>query len=448
MKTLVDCVSGFRLRDKCAFVYKTGFRTLSYSYKSVHLMSLQTAAFLKSLGLKKGDRVIIWAPNSPQWAVFFLGCVLAGVVAVPLDVHCSAGFVREIKRRVGAKLVFQTRYKARVVSVKTVVAEELEDLIAGFKPVGLPKVKASDVVQILYTSGTTSKPKGVVHDHGNLVGNVEAVAKVFEVGESDKLLSVLPLSHVFEQTGGFWLALSRGATVVYLRTLKPSVLAETIKKERVTSMLVVPRVLSLFESSLEDRFKARGLSWVLSGLLGVSALLPFGLRKAFFWFVHCKFGGQFRYFVVGGAPFSAEQERFWRVLGFSVFQGYGMTEASPVISINVPGCKKEGSVGKVLPGCVARLNEQGEILFKGVNVTRGYFNDPEKTRELFEDGWLKTGDVGEFDSDGFLYLKGRKKNMIAVSSGLNVYAEDVESVLNRQQGVRESCVVGVSSWWR
>ena len=445
MKTLVDYVSGFRLRSKSAFVYKTGFRTLSYSYKSVRLMSLQTAAFLKSLGLKKGDRAIIWAPNSPQWAVFFLGCVLAGVVAVPLDVHCDPGFVREIKKRVGAKLVFQTRYKAKAVSVRTVVAEELEDLIANLKPADLPKVKESDIVQILYTSGTTSKPKGVVHDHKNLVGNVEAVAKVFKVEESHKLLSVLPLSHVFEQTGGFWLALSRGATVVYLRTLKPSALAETIKKDRVTAMLVVPRVLSLFESSMKDRFSAANLSWVLSGLLGASAALPFGLRKAFLWFVHRKFGRQFRYFVVGGAPFSREQERFWSVLGFSVFQGYGMTEASPVISINSPGCSKAGSVGKILPGCAARLNDQGEVFFKGVNVTRGYFKDPEKTRGLFENGWLKTGDLGELDSEGFLYLKGRKKNMISVSSGLNVYAEDVESVLNSQQGIRESCVVGIQA---
>ena len=417
MKTLIDLIRGFEHRDKDALIYKTGFRTLHYSYRSLYLKSLKTASLLNSLGLRKGDRVLVLAPNSPQWAMFFLGCILSGIVVVPLDVHSKPDFIRDIQKQVKAGLVFQTRYKSKILSVKTLLAEELEDSLDSQKLPKLPAIKESDWMQILYTSGTTSKPKGVIHTHKNIVSNVKSVSKAFPVDDSYRLLSVLPLSHVFEQTGGFWTALANGAAIIYLRTLKPSSLLETIRKERISAMLVVPSILSLFRSSMEQRFRSKNLLPALKALTGISELLPFSSRKFFSWLIYSKFGSQFRFFVVGGAPFSPEDEKFWNSLGFETLQGYGMTEASPVISLSTPREKRTGCVGRVLSGVVAKTGRDGELLFKGPNITQGYFNDPEKTGDLFEDGWLRTGDVGAIDPEGFVSLRGRKKYVIVTPSG-------------------------------
>lgn len=445
MKTLVDYIHEFPQRNREAMVYKTGFRTLKYSYSEVYESSLKVAAFLQQQGVKKGDKAIIWAPNSPEWGMFFLGCILNGVIAVPIDVRSDRQYLNHVQQQAKAKIVFQTKYRPKYLDVKTFFAEDLDILTANCKEQKLPEIKESDIVELLYTSGTTAAPKGVILTHRNIVSNLESVRKVIEVNEEYRLLSVLPLSHVFEQTVGFFLPLAVGATIVYLRTLKPSALIEAMKEEKITVALVVPRILLSFEDNITNEFKRKRLYTAFKCLAFATAKLPFSIRKYLFFPLHAKFGSSFRFFGIGGAPFDKEQEIFWHRLGFLVLQGYGLTETSPIVTFNSPSKRKLGSVGKVLPGVEVITGEDGEILVKGPNVTQGYYRDEEKTKAAFSNGWLKTGDIGVFDKDGFLFLKGRAKDAIITGEGLNVYAEDVEAVLNSMTGIKDSAVIGVKA---
>ncbi len=447
MKNLTEYIHKFSEQDKghkTAIIYKTGFRTLKYSYREIYEKSLKVAALLQQEGVKKGDRVIIWAPNSPEWGVFFLGCILNGTIAVPIDVRADKAYLNHVQQQVNAKLVFQTKYRPRYLNIKIIFAENLDISLANCKrlKLKLPEIAESDIVELLYTSGTTSIPKGVTLTHRNIVSNLESVKKVLDITGKYRLLSVLPLSHVFEQTNGFFLPLIAGATIVYLRTIKPSALIETVNKEKITVMLVVPRILSLLEDSIINEFRRKRLYFFFRGLALVAGKMPFFLRKCLFLPLHMKFGGSFEFFGVGGAPFDKERELFWHRLGFLALQGYGLTEASPNVTFNLPHKRRIGSVGTVLPGEQVITGENNEILVRGPNVTQGYYNDREKTRNSFTDGWLKTGDIGTFDKDGFLFLKGRSKDVIITSEGLNVYAEDVEAVLNNMPGIRESAVIG------
>ena len=440
-RTLVEYAHKFSSFRKTAFLYKTGFRTFSYSYADVYAKSLKVASLLQKLNIKKGDKVIIWAPNSPEWGIFFLGCILNGVIAVPIDIRSDKHFLNRVQKEVKAKLLFQTKFKPKAAK-HVIFAEELEDLIVELKAPKLPNVIGSDVVELLYTSGTTASPKGVILTHKNIVSNLHSIKKSITIDSDFVLLSLLPLSHVFEQTIGFFLALTAGATVIYLRTLKPSAIVDVMKEEHVTNMLVVPRILESLQNNILQEISHKKLGIPFQLLLQIATAMPYPFRKYLFWPIHRKLGS-LKFFVVGGAPLDINLEKFWNNLGITALQGYGLTETAPVVTCNVLGKRKIGSVGKVLLNQTVKIASDGEILVKGPNITPGYYNDAEKTEASFTKGWFKTGDMGTFDRDGFLFLKGRKKDIIVTSEGLNVYPEDVEAVLNKLPAIHDSCVIGI-----
>lgn len=447
MQTLTDLFNEFPVHgDSPAIIYRTGVRRLVFSYRKLHDLALRMNSLLARRGIGKGDRVVLWAPNSPWWAVAFWGCVARGAVAVPVDFMSGADRAATIAELSGARLAVQSRLKPEnLTAIPSLMAEELEILLQGCEPlVACSDVTPEDVAELVYTSGTTGSPKGVVLTHDNLVANLLQVnEQIPVVGPEYVFLSLLPLSHMFEQMGGFLTPLYRGAAMVHLRTLKPSAIMEAFGEEDIRAVVCVPRLLQLLRSSIEREIDARGLGGAFRRLLQVSDRLPIGLKKLVFYPVRRRFGRHFAMFVSGGASLAPELFRFWRALGFTVIEGYGLTECAPVLTANTMAHQVEGSVGTPLPGVEMRL-EEGELLVRGANVFPGYHENPEATRQAFTpDGWFRTGDLGTIDGEGNLRILGRRKELIVTGAGVNVYPEELEGVLNSLAGVREACVIGL-----
>lgn len=447
MQTLLDLFLTFADHaDKTALIYRSGVRRTTCSYAKLTELTLKMNRSLAEQGIGPGDKVILWAPNSPWWAIAFWGIILRGAIVVPVDFMSSAERAATIADLTTARLVIQSRDKLeRLSSYPALLIEELEfklDLLEPLPP--LVAADADDIAQLIYTSGTTGAPKGVILTHRNLITNLLQIDRHLPVVTADfTFLSLLPLSHMFEQMAGFFTPLSHGATIVYLRTLKPSAIMEALAGEDIHAMIVVPRLLHLLKGSIEAELTSKHLAGLLPTLLSWGERRSRAGRKRLFFPVQRKFGTHFTLFVSGGAPLDPELFRFWDTLGFMVVEGYGLSETSPVLTANRLEEQRYGSVGTVLPGVELRI-DHGEILAKGANIFPGYYQNPVATSAAFtEDGWFRTGDLGELDQDGWLKIKGRGKDLIVTGAGINVYPDEIEGILNKLPGVREACVIGL-----
>ena len=447
MLTLLDILHGFPGRgSKTAMVFRTGVRRFVYSYEQLHDYALKMNCWLAGRGVGQGDTVLIWGPNGPWWAVAFWGCVARGAVVVPVDFMSGLERAGTIAGLTDVRLAIQSRYKAeRLVDRPEVLMEDLEYLLADVEP--LPAAAAcspGETAQIIYTSGTTGNPKGVILTHGNLIANLKQVNEhIPVVGPEFNFLSLLPLSHMFEQMGGFLTPMYRGAAITYLQTLKPSAILAALHEEDIYAVIAVPRLLQLLRGSIERQLAEKHLSGPFAGMLTIGERLPIACRKILFSPVRRKFGAHFTLFVSGGAALAPDDFHFWNSMGFTVLEGYGLTECSPVLAANTFERQVPGSVGKALPGVLLRA-EKSEILAKGDNVFPGYYHNEQATREAFiSDGWFRTGDLGELDGEGNLYIRGRSKELIVTGAGVNVFPDEIENILNRTAGVREACVIGI-----
>jgi long-chain acyl-CoA synthetase len=444
MKTIADIIAGLKRHDKDAIVYKTGYRTFRLTYKQLHKKVLQTVAWLDELGIKKGDSIILWAYNSPNWTIVFLACAYRGIIVVPIDAKAVPEFVEKIHKAVHTKMLFYSAYKLPPhLTTQNFVLDYLDKYLEGRSASGVSEssVSENDLLEIVYTSGTTADPKGVMLTHKNLLANITAVKKTVNITSEQTFLSVLPLSHLFEQNPGFLAPLSIGCTIIYLQGIRPNLIFKTLKEERVTNIILVPRLLKLFADGIKREYESKGLTSMLNRFLAFEGSTE--MKKILFFPVHKKFGFHFQFFISGGAPLAEELDQFWTQMGFSILQGYGLTETSPVLTVNALEKKKDGSVGFALPGVDLKIQQGGEIYAKGDNITSGYYHKEKETRALFDDGWMRTGDIGEIDEDGFLYLKGRAKDMIVTAAGLNIYPEDIEQKLLEMPEVKDACVVGL-----
>ena len=445
-QTLAEIVHLFPRRQDCpAIKWFNGFRIQSYSYNELYDLACRCAALFASQGIRRGDRILLWAPNSPEWAVVFCACVISGVVLVPLDVRNPADFVRRIAEECEPRLLIRTQF--RRLDQLQCPSWLIETLFARLRETSRlsshPEIHGDDLAEIIYTSGTTGDPKGVMLSQGNIAANVTDVRIVIPADETYTLLSVLPLSHALEQTGGFWVPLAGGGCVVYMKILKPSAIFEVFQRESITVMVLVPRLLALLRQRIEKTLAEKHLSLYLRAGQALPTWTPRLLRKMFFMPVHRRFNPRFHHFVSGGAALDPTVERFWRNLGFVVLQGYGLTETSPVLTVGRPHAHKIGSVGLPLDRVELRLGEDHEIHARGPNVFSGYFKKSGVTAQVLKEGWFATGDVGEQDADGFLFIRSRKKDIIVTSDGVNVYPEDIERALEQHPGVKEACVLGV-----
>ena len=446
--TIVDFLreAAERHGPRDALLIKPAFRYIRWTYDKLWEDSGRVATLLQHRGLKKGDQAILWGPNSPHWVLAFFGCLRAGVVLIPLDLRSAPDYVARVISRTEPKLAFTSRFTPKGdvdLGVPEITFEELELAIADLPSPDPIPIHPDDLAEIMFTSGTTGDPKGVMLTHRNLTANIEGISQYISVDSSSRLLSILPLSHMYEQMGGLFFTLHSGASVTYPTSRQPSVLSRTMRERKITTMLMVPQALELLMNGIEREVIRQGKERLWKKLLKVAERTPFGLRRHLFRTVHKQFGGKLDLIVSGGAPLDRDLGRKWEMLGIKVLQGYGATEASPVISNHTMDERRPDSTGRPLPNVQVKISEQGEILVKGDNITPGYYNAPEETAKAFEDGWYKTGDLGYFDKDGFLHIQGRVKDMIVLSSGQNVFPQDIQTVLVKHPSVKDAIVIGL-----
>ncbi len=443
-------------REECAYRQHRGYRTESFTYGQVLETAFGLARELETRGIPKGDRVMLWGENSAEWVAAFFGCALRGVVVVPMDDGSAADFAMRVVQKVSAKLLIASRrHLQECAGAEPAIASfSLEDLAQiaarqGAAPTNVAFARG-DVLQIVFTSGTTAEPKGVVITHGNVLANIaplecemQGYLKYERLVHPIRFLNLLPLSHVFGQFLGMFLPPLLGGTVIFQEELKPSEVLNTIRRERVSVLASVPRVLQSLKQKIERDLEDRGETESFRRRFRSSQDQHFLRRWWTFRAVHRQFGWKFWAFISGGAALDSETEEFWGRLGYAVIQGYGLTETTSLISVNHPFRLGKGSIGKVLPGREVKLAQDGEILVRGGGVASGYWDEHGAQKVSDPQGWYRTGDIGALDEAGNLYFKGRKKEVIVTPAGRNIYPEDLEAALRRQPEVKDCVVVGI-----
>jgi long-chain acyl-CoA synthetase len=450
-------------RDERAYGQRSGYRMEWFTYAQVLEMAFRFADDLEARGIAKGNRVMLWGENGAEWVAAFFGCALRGVVVVPMDDRASAEFAGRVAGQVDAKLGVCSRRHAEEIEAPSVPVTSLEEVKIpalsqrtrqgrGTLEQAGAAIGRDDILQIVFTSGTTAEPKGVVITHGNVLANIapleremQAYLKYARWVHPVRFLNLLPLSHVFGQFLGMFLPPLLGGTVIFQEEFGPSEIVNTIRRERVSVLVSMPRVLQSLKQKIERDLEDRGKIKDFQRRFRASEGKHFLRRWWIFRGIRRQFGWKFWAFICGGAALDAETEQFWDRLGYAAIQGYGLTETTSLISVNHPFRLGKGSIGKVLAGREVKLAEDGEILIRGGGVAAGYWDGDRPTAGgvTDKDGWYRTGDVGALDDTGNLYFKGRKKEVIVTPGGLNIYPEDLEAALRRQPEVKDCVVVGI-----
>ncbi|HPT41945.1 MAG TPA: AMP-binding protein [Candidatus Gastranaerophilaceae bacterium] len=452
------------LDNKIALGMKSNIGWSELTFKGLGLLSRRLANHLIRIGVDKGDRVAILSESMPEWGAALFASVLSGAITIPLDIKLTIyelpSILNDCKPKVllvsNAYLELAIKLKEEISSIEQIVILNESPASSGHLSLhnieDVPDRKwrhraVSKTAFVIYTSGTTGTPKGVEISFKNVMAQMDSVTQCFDLGINDKFLSILPMNHLFELTVGFLSFLSKGTSIYYSQSLKPKDLFNIIQEKQITFMIVVPAFLKLLKSSIENEInqapKLKKL--IFNGMYNLASIVPLtGFRKFLFSGIHKKFGGKFKGCISGGAPLDVEVGKFFNILGIPVFEGYGLSEASPVVATNRHGKNKLGSIGPAIPNVQVRIDPQtGELLVKGDNVMKGYYNLPELTAQVIDqDGWLHTGDIARIDKDGYIFITGRIKSMIVLSGGKKVFPEEVEAVLEKSPKFAEICVFG------
>jgi long-chain acyl-CoA synthetase len=436
-----------------AFIHHRGYRIQRWTYSRVAADARRFARELEARGIGKGDAVLLWAENSPEWAVVFWGCLLRGAVVVPIDRISTAEFSSRVAQQVNAKLlVYSHEILTFDLAIPRLTIDAISEIIAGHSDTPYPSSQLSrqDILEIVFTSGTTAEPRGVVITHGNVLANIEPLEREIKkylryerIFHPLRFLNLLPLSHIFGQLLALFIPPMLGATTIFLDSMRPSELLETVKRERVSVLIAVPRVIESLEREIEQQFESEGRIEEFRKEIVASEKEHFLLRWWRFRRIHRRLGWKFWAFISGGAALPAATESFWNRLGYAVIQGYGLTETTSLISLNHPFRSDKGSIGKLFPGLEMKVDPSGEILVRGENIAAGYWSGRQLQPVVGEDGWFHTGDLAEVDEQGRLFFKGRQKNVIVTPAGMNIYPQDLERALREQAGVKESVVIGL-----
>jgi len=449
--SILEYLDNFRRHEReDAYVFRRGYRVQRWTYRDVLQQTYRFTRALEACGIGQGDKVLIWGENCAEWVVAFFGCLLRGAIVVPIDKIAAPDFAARVAQQVDAKLCVGSVHNS-VSGMPHFDLDSLREQLAQFSDVPIAThASRDDIVQVVFTSGTTAEPRGVVITHGNILANLEPLEsqiapylKYERIFHPLRFLNLLPLSHVFGQFLGIFLPQLLAGTVLFQDTLNPTEVMRTIKDERVSVVVAVPRLMESLKDKIERDMEAAGQTEWFHRQREAIKDAKFPRRWWRFRKIHNQFGWKFWAFISGGAALDAETEEFWRRLSFVVIQGYGLTETTSLISLNHPFKTGKRSIGKVLEGREMKLDETGEILVRGANVAAGYWQGKEMKSVLAEDGWFRTGDLGALDADGNLYFKGRKKNVIVNREGMNIYPDDLEAVLKQQPEVRDCVVVGL-----
>lgn len=478
----VDCAR--KWPQNVALEIQTRDALQSYTYGEVHSLSQALAAWLNSSGYAPGTRCAILAANYPRWVTTYLGIIAAGCVAVPLDTAFHSDQVAKLLKDSGSSLLFCDE-KHRAVAEQAISASAdigtaapgrppgpgtapgkyiaMADINQSFPPPSkmfqAVSVTDDDLAALLYTSGTTADPKGVMLSHGNLMGEAQAVFGWAHIGPTDALLGVLPLFHALAQMANLFLPLVSGSRVVYLETLNTGELLRALRERNITAFACVPQFFYLIHERIQKEISAKG-NLARIAVRTLMVINRFGRRlglnsgKLFFRRIHHIFGKNMRYLVTGGSRWDPQIGRDFYAMGIDILQAYGLTETTGGAFATPPFDNMIGSVGKPLRGVEARIVDPepqsegasvGEIAIRGALVMKGYWHRPDATAAVLKDGWLHTGDLGYFDSRGNLFITGRKKDVIVLSSGKNIYPEEIEAHYSKSPYIKEICVLGMVS---
>lgn len=460
-----------RYSDIPALRIKQGneFRTISYI--KLGRRTSDTSYNLMKIGIERADRVAILSESRPEWAIALFGIVSCAAITVPIDIKLSDAEIEFILNDAGARCIFVsgkfvetiTRLKPKLPNLKSIISLEdtspegilsLKDFKAPENEIAHRDITPQDSAIIVYTSGTTGVAKGVELTYKNLLFEIMALNQYVHFSPKDSFLSILPLNHMLEITGGLIAPLYVGSCVTYCDSIKPASIIKLMQETKTTTMICVPLVLKMLHLGIMKKVDElpEGKKKIFRFLLKFSNfLLVFKIQagRIFFKKIHKQFGAHLRCFVSGGAPLDPAVEKDFNALGFNILQGYGLTETSPVITVNTFSRRKYGSVGIPLKGVEIKILPQadsvsgeGEIVVRGPNVMCGYYKNKEKTEEVLKDGWFYTGDIGRIDKDNFLYITGRIKNLIVLGAGKKVHPEEVEEVMSKSPYIKEICVLG------
>ncbi len=451
--------------EKAALMYKKGKKWYSISYNELFYKTFSLGCFLESIGMKKGTKVAIMSENRPEWAITYLAVACGNGINVPIDKELKSQemfhilYTTEAEIFVGSQKYMEMllEFKDQLPKLKTLINMDLN----GDKKIFLfdnvvnegsklfeknkskyPTIKVDPELplSIIFTSGTTGSSKGVILTQKNIVEDIKGITQMIKVESHYTLLSVLPLHHTYECTGGFLMPLACGCTIAYAESLKK--IPDNLKEVKPHAMLAVPLLLEAVYKKVMKKIEEKGSKKfkIAKGIAAISEVFfKKNIRKKIFKPIHEGFGGNLKYLVSGGAAIDPEVSKGFRDLGILVLQGYGLTETSPVIALNKDDFYKYDSAGLPLPQVEIKIID-GEICVKGPVVMKGYYNNPEATAEVIKNGWFHTGDLGFFDKDGFLYINGRKKSMIVTANGKNIYPEEIEAHLNKSPFILESIV--------
>ena len=453
------------------------------SYARLRTDVRAVAERLLRLGLSKGDRVVLVSENRPEWGTCYLGASTIGLVVVPLDAQTWHREVWSTADYTGARAILASRKVLDTFTDEELDANEsadspvwllsVDDHARGCAlegrprssdpeldddPVRYPEVEATDLASIIFTTGTAVDPKGAMHTHANFLANLFGVSRYLSADEDDEFLSVLPLYHALEFTCGLLMPIYRGSSVTYARSIKPKVLIETMRETGTSIMLGVPTLFALLRDDIERRILRAGKSSLRSNLTEASKRIARGwertvgksIARQLFSGVHEQLGGRIRFFVSGGSKLGEDLYEDYKALGLPIYEGYGLTETAPVLTVNPLYRSRAGSAGKPLPGTELRLHHTdrdgvGEIIVRTPSLMRGYWDNPEATDRVVVEGWFHTGDLGWVDADGYLYITGRIKDVIVTGAGKNVYPMDLEAIYRELPEIDDVCVVGVKS---
>ena len=429
---------------------------LTYTYSQLRQLSLKAAAFLIQEGIAPQERAAILLENSPFWPAIYFGIMAVGAAAVPIDPKLTPGEIINLLRDSRAKILFTSQelfltFKdllKDIPDLKKTLLYPFPELTV-LKPAD--KINTADksefIASLLYTSGTTASPKGVMLTHKNFCSNFESVSKLRIVTAKDNIVSLLPLHHSYPFMVCVILPLLSGAKITFLNSLKSEDLLQCLRETKGTILVGVPQLYQLLHKSILEKIgKPKALFSLLKIVNFTRRAFGLNLNKIILKKLHQKFGPCLRFFFSGGARLDPKAARELSLLGFNLLEGYGLTETSPVVTFTPPGSAKFGSAGLPIPGVEIRINNPdsqniGEVLIKGPNVMKGYYNKPQENQEVLKDGWFYSGDLGYIDKDGYLFLTGRSKEVIVLSSGKNIYPEEIEAHYLKTPYIKEICVL-------
>lgn len=410
---------------------------ITYSELTSRIASV-TANLKARDALKVGDRIMLYGLTGPDWVTAFFACLLGGYVAVPIDVRMSSELVSDLLKETKPKLIVS---KDRVELDTKVSNMQFSKLLKAKNP--NPKLETfkapgrNTIAEIILTSGTWSQPKGVTLTHKNLLSNLAGVDTAYRLADDAKLLSILPLSHAYEQMVGLFVPLYRGAVMTYITEIRPDILTNAISEHGITTIVAVPRILELLRKGVLKKIPLSKRPTFEKFVIH-SRKLPVAARRRLFAKVHKSIGASLRTFAVGGAPLEPKLDHFFQGLGYTVLVGYGLSETAPVLSVSLDQKRITGSVGQPLDNVSIKLAEDGEVIARGDNVFRGYW--PEK----HQDKYFSTGDLGRFDKHGNLILVGRSKNLVIFPSGDKIFLEDIEKIADGIEEIEESCAANLA----